>query len=50
MHDFMARVREAIAGSSFSAFRDDFLAGYQVTDEKVRLAQKQKWLENWETK
>ena len=28
--------------------KTEFLAGYQTTDETVRLAQKQKWLEKWE--
>jgi queuine tRNA-ribosyltransferase len=49
MHRFMIRIRESIAGSAFNEFRNEFLAGYQVTDEKVRLAQKQKWLANWES-
>ena len=31
-----------------SRLQEDFLAGYQTTDETVRLAQKQKWLEKWE--
>ena len=47
MHNFMVRVRESIAQGSFIDFKNEFLAGYQTTDEKVRLAQKQKWLENW---
>jgi hypothetical protein len=27
-----------------ASFKNDFLSQYQVTDEKIRLAQKQKWL------
>lgn len=48
MHNFMIQVRESIAQGRFNAFKQDFLSGYQSTDEKVRLAQKQKWLDNWE--
>jgi queuine tRNA-ribosyltransferase len=48
MHNFMVKIREALAGNTFAAFRDSFLAGYQPTDEAVRLAQKQKWLDKWE--
>jgi len=47
MHDFMGKVRESIAEGGFGAFEESFLAGYQTTDEKVRVAQKQKWLEKW---
>ena len=43
MHHFMGQVRESIAHEGFNDFKENFLAGYQVTDEKVRLAQKQKW-------
>jgi queuine tRNA-ribosyltransferase len=48
MHNFMARIREAIAQSTFNDFKDNFLRNYQTTDEKVRIAQKQKWLDNRE--
>jgi queuine tRNA-ribosyltransferase len=48
MHNFMTRVRESISQGRFQSFKESFLAGYQITDEKVRLAQKQKWLEKWE--
>jgi queuine tRNA-ribosyltransferase len=47
MADFMADIRNSIAQGNFAAFRKDFMAGYEVTDEGVRIAQKQKWLENW---
>jgi queuine tRNA-ribosyltransferase len=49
MHNFMVRVRDSISKGTFKAFKEDFLSGYQSTDEQVRLAQKQKWLDNWET-
>jgi queuine tRNA-ribosyltransferase len=48
MYNFMIQVRESISQGCFKAFKNDFLAGYQSTDEKVRLSQKQKWLDNWE--
>jgi len=45
---FMARlmqdIRMAILSGVFDSFRRDFLSGYQVIDEEVRIAQKQKWL------
>ncbi|HSW57547.1 MAG TPA: tRNA guanosine(34) transglycosylase Tgt [Dehalococcoidales bacterium] len=46
LHNFMHKIREAIAANDFEAFKADFLGGYQTTDENIRLAQKQKWLEN----
>jgi queuine tRNA-ribosyltransferase len=46
MYNFMSRVRESISQGVFKNFKEEFLAGYQTTDEKVRLEQKQKWLEN----
>ncbi|HEX7475551.1 MAG TPA: tRNA guanosine(34) transglycosylase Tgt [Dehalococcoidales bacterium] len=48
MQNFMARLRESIAADSFNTFKEEFMAGYQTTDETVRLAQKQKWQERWE--
>jgi len=38
------RIRDAIQQGTFIDFKNNFLGGYQVTDEEVRLAQKQKWL------
>ncbi len=40
----MQRIRSAIEDDTFSSFKDRFLAGYQPTDEQVRLEQKQRWL------
>jgi queuine tRNA-ribosyltransferase len=40
----MQKIHNAIQQGTFTAFRSDFLSQYQVTDEEVRLAQKQKWL------
>jgi queuine tRNA-ribosyltransferase len=48
MYNFMKQVRQSISQGVFSSFKADFLAGYQSSDEQVRIAQKQKWLENWE--
>ena len=44
--NLMSGAREAILKGTFSGFKDDFLSGYQTTDEKVRLAQKHKWLKS----
>ncbi|TRZ96675.1 MAG: hypothetical protein D4R82_00575 [Dehalococcoidia bacterium] len=38
------RIKDAIYQDTFIDFKNDFLGGYQVTDEEVRLVQKQKWL------
>jgi len=40
----MDRIRGAIQNGTFGSFKDEFLAGYQPTDEQIRLDQKQKWL------
>jgi hypothetical protein len=40
----MQQIHSAIQQSTFAAFKAEFLNQYQVTDEEVRLAQKQKWL------
>lgn len=57
MNTLTKKIRDAVINGNFSAFRDSFLANYQPTDEDLRLAQKQKWLdarnrramtENWQ--
>jgi queuine tRNA-ribosyltransferase len=40
----MHKIHTAIEQGTFAAFKNDFLSQYQVTDEAVRLTQKQKWL------
>jgi queuine tRNA-ribosyltransferase len=40
----MQQIENAIQQGAFAAFKKDFLNQYQVTDEEIRLAQKQKWL------
>jgi queuine tRNA-ribosyltransferase len=42
----MRRVQDAIQSGTFGSFQDEFLAGYQPTDEQIRLEQKQKWLKS----
>jgi queuine tRNA-ribosyltransferase len=48
LHQFMVQVRKAISAGCFKTFQKEFLANYQITDEITRVAQKQKWLNNWE--
>jgi queuine tRNA-ribosyltransferase len=48
LHNLMINVRQSIEQGDFKAFKEDFLGRYQTTDETVRLAQKEKWLKNWE--
>ncbi len=45
MNSLMRKIRDAIINGTFNSFRDSFSARYQPTDEKLRIAQKQKWLE-----
>jgi len=40
----MQQIENAVQQGTFASFKSDFLNQYQVTDEEVRLAQKQKWL------
>lgn len=47
INNLMRKIREAIIGGTFNSFRDSFLASYKPTDEKLRIAQKQKWLDMW---
>ena len=42
--NLMSEARSAILNGTFGSFKDDFLAGYQPTNEQIRLSQKQKWL------
>jgi queuine tRNA-ribosyltransferase len=42
----MQKMREAILEGTFNSFKNEFLSGYQPTDEQVRLEQKQKWLKS----
>jgi len=46
INNLMRRIRDAILNGTFNSFKDGFLAGYQSTDEDVRLSQKQKWLKS----
>ena len=46
IHNLMGKIRSAILDGTFSAFRDNFLASYQPTDEQTRVDQKQKWLKS----
>jgi len=41
----MEGMRQAIVRGTFDDFQREFLANYRTTDEDVRLAQKQRWLE-----
>ena len=46
INSLMQELRSAVVGGTFSAFRDNFLASYQPTDEQTRFEQKQKWLKS----
>ena len=46
INDLMHKLRTAIQGGTFNAFREDFRASYQPTDAEARFEQKQKWLKS----
>jgi queuine tRNA-ribosyltransferase len=50
MFDFMIKIRQSLAQGTFNDFKKEFLAGYQITDEQVRISQKQKWINKWESR
>jgi len=45
MQDLMRRIRQSIAEGCFADFRADFLANYQISDQAVRHAQRQRRVE-----
>ncbi|GAI38822.1 unnamed protein product, partial [marine sediment metagenome] len=46
LNSLMGKVRGAILNGTFNSFKDNFLASYKPTDERIRLDQKQKWLKS----
>ncbi len=46
INNLMQKIRSAILNGTFSSFKDNFMASYQPTDERIRLNQKQKWLKS----
>jgi len=46
MSNLMDKIRNAILNGTFNAFKDNFLATYQPTNEETRLSQKQRWLKS----
>jgi len=44
INNLMLKVRGSILEGTFTAFREDFLAGYEPTDEATRVEQKRRWL------
>ena len=46
INNLMSKARSAILNGTFGSFKDNFLAGYQPTNEQIRLDQKQKWLKS----
>ena len=47
MNNLMNRMREAIINDTFNIFRDGFLSNYRATDDRLRLAQREKRLAAW---
>ena len=45
----MERIRETISAGTFGAFRDDFLARFQVVDQDVRLRNREAWIASHDT-
>ncbi len=44
IHNLVKNIRSSIAGGTFDSYKQEFLSGYRITDEKVRTGQKEKWL------
>jgi queuine tRNA-ribosyltransferase len=44
LNNLVRKIRESIIDGSFGAFREDFLFGYETTDEATRVEQKRRWL------
>ena len=40
----MREIRESIVNNTFDVFRENFLSGYETTDEETRVEQKRRWL------
>ena len=46
INELVLQTRSAILNGTFNSFKSNFLTNYKTTDEKVRIAQKQKWLKS----
>lgn len=44
INTLMNKMQNSIVNATFSSFKNDFLANYKGTDEKLRMAQKEKWI------
>ena len=50
MYSLVKKIRASILGDTFETFREEFRQNYKITDESVRLSQKEKWLKAREAK
>jgi queuine tRNA-ribosyltransferase len=48
MYNLVQKTRQTILDGTFNDFRQEFLANYKTTDEKVRVEQKTRWLKERE--
>jgi queuine tRNA-ribosyltransferase len=46
--NLMKKIRSNINEGTFNSYKQEFLSGYQTTDEQVRISQKEKWLKSRE--
>jgi queuine tRNA-ribosyltransferase len=44
INNLMRKIRESVLEGTFNALREDFVAGYETTDEVTRVEQKRRWL------
>jgi queuine tRNA-ribosyltransferase len=44
IHNLMRKIRDSILNDTFTALQEDFLSGYEITDEETRVEQKRRWL------
>ena len=44
LNNLMRKIRESILNDTFITFREDYLSGYETTDEETRVEPKRRWL------
>ncbi|MBN2077105.1 MAG: tRNA guanosine(34) transglycosylase Tgt [Dehalococcoidales bacterium] len=48
INNLMRKIQASINESTFDSYKQEFLSGYQTTNEQVRISQKEKWLKSRE--
>ena len=48
INNLMKKIRSSINEGTFDSYKKEFLSDYQITNEQVRISQKEKWLRSRE--